>query len=252
MPAANINLGRMIAKCAACDRVFEFELPKPAPVADALELHIPRPERLQVTRQDGELHMRLRWFQASKYGFVMLFATAWMAFLINWYAMADSWIMFIFPIVHLAVGLGMIWFSLRGVFNASEVRLLADQLTSTVGPVPPRRATTFARDAVRGVFVRAMKTRPKASFDAKDAAGGFAVWITQAGQREACLLKGVPKDVALFIAQELRDALRLDAQPMPGSVEAPPSLLRPVATPIDQGALAIADDTDARGGLSEG
>jgi hypothetical protein len=79
---------------------------------------IPQPESITYEQDGRVLKIRRRWF-SLKYVPLAFFCVAWDAFLVFWYAMAlgekgAPWIMVVFPIAHVAVGLGLTYSTLAG------------------------------------------------------------------------------------------------------------------------------------------
>lgn len=254
VPAEDINLDRMIAKCAACDAVFKFELS--SPVEDALR--IPQPEALRVEREGDTVRLRHRWFEPMLHLPVLGFSVAWMAFLIGWYSMDNALLFMIFPIVHVAVGLGMLWFVARGLLNRTEIVVTPRRLTGSSGPIPPGKRTSLHREAVIGIFVREnnakyMKWVPdEKKAHAKATMRTYSIWVQLTGDREARLATMLrSKPMALFIEQELEELLGLTPQAVYGEVDVPAGLRRPIPQARTAGALAVAEVEDAQGGLSE-
>ncbi|MGK0360870.1 MAG: hypothetical protein ACI9U2_003184 [Bradymonadia bacterium] len=252
--AEDINLDRMLAKGTACDAIFKIELS--SPVADGLR--IPRPEALHVHREGDTVRLWHRWFEPVLHLPLLGSSIVWMAFLIGWYSIANSLLFMTFPLVHVAVGLGMLWFVARGLLNRTEIAVTPHLLTGSSGPIAPGKSLKFHREAVVGVFVREdnskyMKRVPDwKKAHAKATMQSYSVWVQLTGDREARLATMLrSKPMALFIEQELEDLLGLTPQAVYGEVEVPQGLRRRVRKPRVAGALAVADVEDAHGGLSE-
>lgn len=118
IPATDTNVDTGVAKCQACSEVINiFEalgLPNPAVAqtssAPRQEL-IPRPSRMVVEDLGNAMwSVHWRWFEPSLF-LLMFFCIAWDSFLVFWYTMAFThngpWIMIVFPMAHLAVGVGL-------------------------------------------------------------------------------------------------------------------------------------------------
>ena len=105
---------------------------------------VPIPDELQVETFGDELMIRWRWFSWAVL-FLIPFAIAWNAFLIGWYAMATGigadlpgpmkWVFLIFPIGHVAVGLGLVYAILTMLFNRTTVRVRHGELSVSHGPI---------------------------------------------------------------------------------------------------------------------
>lgn len=88
---------------------------------------VPRPDGVSLQRKSGRIELSWRWF-APKYIFMLFFVIAWDGFLIFWYSMAFGssgapWIMFVFPIAHVAVGIFLTYTTLAGFFNRTTIKI---------------------------------------------------------------------------------------------------------------------------------
>jgi hypothetical protein len=168
VPATDVNVERMIAKCLPCDSVFDFSsqvAPAPAegrqrrrprvglPPKMVVELDAPASATAPTYRRPegtarGAIVVRWRWFEPAKHLFMAVFCVAWDAFLVFWYGVAFTglsqsrggdggfWLMVLFPIVHVAVGVSLTYGVLTGFFNSTRVGLRGDELFVRHGPLP--------------------------------------------------------------------------------------------------------------------
>lgn len=99
----------------------------------------PRPKEVTLQKQGDRLELSWRWF-SWKYLPLVFFCVAWDSFLCFWYSMAFStsapWIMIVFPIAHVAVGVGLTYYTLAGFLNRSQVILDRNTFSITHGPLP--------------------------------------------------------------------------------------------------------------------
>ena len=136
------------------DRPAPHGRPKPA---------VPIPDSLEIEEFGDELTIRWKWFSWAVL-FLLPFAIAWNAFLIGWYAMATGFggdmpgpmqlIFLIFPIGHVAVGLGLIYAVLTMLFNRTTVRVRNGQLSVSYGPIYFPGAKTVAVDEIGQLYCK--------------------------------------------------------------------------------------------------
>jgi hypothetical protein len=133
--------------------VEQLKAPK-EPVGDVPE--VPIPERFNVTRNANELTVTWRWFRAY-HVFLLFFAIAWDAFLLFWYfgpmAGQGGLIFQIFPIAHVAVGIGLTYVVLTGFLNRTLISVRHGKLRISHGPLPWRGNRLLARSDLRQLFV---------------------------------------------------------------------------------------------------
>jgi len=87
----------------------------------------PRPNQVKIQKKNGALQLSWRWF-SLKYIPLAFFCVAWDAFLCFWYSVAlgmpnTPWIMIVFPIAHLAVGVGLTYSTLAGFLNTTTIKI---------------------------------------------------------------------------------------------------------------------------------
>ncbi|MEM9918251.1 MAG: DUF4178 domain-containing protein [Bacteroidota bacterium] len=95
--------------------------------------------RIDIQRDAYELQMSFKWFSPTAI-FLAFFCVAWDGFLIFWYAMGSQtdapWIFFVFPLIHVAVGVGLTYYTLCLFFNKTQVRVNRDQVEVLHAPIP--------------------------------------------------------------------------------------------------------------------
>ncbi|HSU65877.1 MAG TPA: hypothetical protein VLJ39_03305, partial [Tepidisphaeraceae bacterium] len=130
----DVNASTGIARCHACGQTFDTtnrgsaDMAPPPSGAQA----IPRPANMHVEHQGRRLTIHWRWFTPAAL-FMALFCVAWDSFLLFWYSMAlhdhhVPWIMVVFPIVHVAVGIGLTYATLCAFVNTTTIELSPDAL----------------------------------------------------------------------------------------------------------------------------
>jgi hypothetical protein len=122
---------------------------------------VPIPEKLQIDEFGDELTLSWRWFSPAVF-FLLPFAIAWNAFLVGWYAMAGSMpdvmpapmriIFLVFPIAHVAVGLGLIYAVVTMLLNRTTLRIRHGQLQVTHGPIYYPGGRTLAVDDIDQLY----------------------------------------------------------------------------------------------------
>src|SRR6185503_9809473 len=100
----------------------QLDAQKPDPSAAP---EVPIPERYTVSRHGDELSISWRWFKPGQHLFLLFFVIAWDAFLVNWYFGAGPGsgdiFFYVFPIAHVAAGIGLTYAVLTGFLNRTYV-----------------------------------------------------------------------------------------------------------------------------------
>lgn len=120
------------------------------------------PEKLIVHDYGHELSLTWRWFKPA--GLMLLpFCIVWNAFLIGWYWIAFSangpdgpfrFIMILFPIAHVAVGVGLLYACAVLLCNSTKVRVKDHLLTVTHGPIPAGKKQEVAVHEIDQLYVK--------------------------------------------------------------------------------------------------
>lgn len=152
------------------------------------------PEKLVVHDYGNELTISWRWFTPA--GLVLLpFCIAWNAFLIGWYTIALSSdgppggfaiIMLLFPIAHVAVGLGLLYACAVLLCNSTKVRVRQGMLTLKHGPIPAGRVQELPVDEIDQLYVKRGTNRKLSSGNQNPLS--YTLYARTKSKREIALL----------------------------------------------------------------
>ncbi len=96
-------------------------------------------EKLKIYQDDTLLLLEYKWFSPIAL-FMVFFCVVWFAFLAFWYGMAASsgapWIFFVFPLIHVSVGVGLAYYALCLLFNKTKIIVNYNQLNVLHYPIP--------------------------------------------------------------------------------------------------------------------
>jgi predicted Zn finger-like uncharacterized protein len=182
IPAEDVNIARVVAKCRSCGAVFNFEgqlaLPRATASSPIARVALPPGIDLQIsehpapapadpyragTRAAGDLTLTRRWFNAGAI-FLLLFSIVWFSFLAFWYTTAFTdgapWIVFVFPILHVGAGFMIAHKALTGLLNTTTIRVANGRLTVRHGPIPTFGDRDIALFDLRQLYT-VTKTRSK-------------------------------------------------------------------------------------------
>ena len=126
---------------------------------------MPVDKNLEVYEDYRSMGITLKWFTPIAF-FLLFFSFAWNGFLVFWYSMAflgeAPWIMVLFPVLHVAVGLYLIYYTLCLFFNKTYIDIAGDYLTVKHSPIPwwrgNRRVPT---NAIEQLYVSEKKSEGK-------------------------------------------------------------------------------------------
>jgi hypothetical protein len=171
IPVEDVNLSTGLARCRACINLLNVSTihpptPPPATAPDPRTQPIlPFSHRFHFNEFAGNLSIHWRWFNIT-YLFVAFFCVAWDSFLVFWYSMAFGnpdapWIMKVFPIGHVAVGVVLTYATLCGFLNATTLTVGHDALTVRHGPLPWSGNRTLPATAIRQLHCERSGTRSR-------------------------------------------------------------------------------------------
>ncbi len=217
IPAADVSLESGLAKCTACNAVFRF--------ADQVEgggVRRPReeialPKRFTLEDVGGDLRITRRWFSPVAY-FLVFFCLFWDGFLVVWYAIAflanGPLIMKIFPILHVAVGLGLTYFTAALFLNRTVIHVGDRAYQITHAPLPWWGQRAGNVDDIDQVYVVEALRSNKGSISRT-----YSVLARMQGGAKDTFVSGLDDfDQALFIEQEIERYLGIEDRPVPGEV----------------------------------
>lgn len=227
IPAEDMNLERMVAKCRICNTVFGVAdqlATEPAPVHRRRPF-VGLPERMKIVvderevrdadayrtkpEERGDLVITRRWFEPAKHLPGILFCVFWDGFLANWYRMLWSGStspgigFYVFPLIHVTVGLGLTYAVIAGLCNTTQVGIRGGDFFVRHGPIPWRGNRTVPAQSITQLFVEEKVSRSNDSETRKYDLSA----ILDGGERMA-LVAGLPKvEQALFLEQALEERL---------------------------------------------
>lgn len=239
--AADLHLDRGIAVCSACGGVQRLPGPvvsetqngSESSVASKPSGDVPVPARCTVEDNGQELIIRQRWFQWAMF-FLLFFAIAWDSFLVGWYWMLTSGpfggdngmpgpfklIFFVFPIAHVAVGVGLTYFVLAGFLNSTIIRVADGVLSVRHVPLPWRGNLDLPMDGIEQIYCQNKLRTNRDSDGHTTTSMQYEVYAVVNGQKQK-LLGGLHEaDQALFVEQRLERYLGIEDRTVPGEMSA--------------------------------
>lgn len=136
----DMNLDTGIVRCSYC-RALSTLPTRTAPTLEGFRTRSPvaLPPRMTCDQDGVDVIITRSWFSHAAW-FLVFFCIAWDAFLIFWYTMAFAagapWIFKIFPIAHVAVGVGLTYTVLTMFMNRTLIRAGSGQFSIRHGPLP--------------------------------------------------------------------------------------------------------------------
>lgn len=217
--AEDINIQLAIAKCGACHAVFNFAetvggLPSRKPTAN-------KPKQIELIDTGSELAIRWRWFSHAVW-FLVVFCLFWDGFLVLWYSigLAQLWgrnadfgavVMLLFPVIHLAIGVGLTYFVISTFVNRTSLLVALGQLEIKHGPLPwPGNCVINVVDIEQFFCVEKFGSR-------KSRQSSFELHVLlRSGEKKKLLSAITEEEFALFLEQTLETHLGIEDRPVAG------------------------------------
>ncbi len=218
IPADDINLQTMAAKCRSCDAVFSIvdQVPAADGWAAPARLDVPLPERFTVERPAGGLRIRWRWFSPAAI-FLAIFAVFWNGFVCAWMGIAlaaGAGAFALFGTLHALVGLLVAYGAVTMFVNSTQVEANYGTLTVRHGPLPAFGNKDLPRDSLRQLYCveRVRRTRSGSS-------ASYELQAVKADGSSVGVLKGIENaEQALYLEQELERFLGIRDEAVRGEL----------------------------------
>lgn len=185
--------------------------------ADRREAIVPKVRGVTIQNTPEGVIISRRWFH-PRYIFLAFFCVVWDVFLLFWYSMAfsmgGSGIMMLFPLLHVAFGIGLTYSTLAGFVNTSTITLNRQEIRVEHAPLPyPGNKTIPAAD-VRQVYtqeiLRQTKNGTSTSYNLSA--------VTRDGEK-LDLLKGLDSpEAGLYIEQQIERFFNIADEPVAGEM----------------------------------
>jgi len=211
--------------CLYCGNQYMFKLPARTPRSTEPAVRrkplAPRPAQVTVQKKGQSLEIRWRWFSVKYIPFAF-FCVAWDAFLCFWYSIAlgmftkhagPGLFFIIFPVAHLAVGVGMTYYTLAGFLNHSTLRVERNFFIVQHDPLIWWGEKKISINQLDQFYCQ-MKTR----MDEHHTQAYKLCALLKDGRKIEMLPDLDSPDIALFIEQQLESWLKIPDQPVAGEL----------------------------------
>jgi hypothetical protein len=173
---------------------------------------------MSVDHWGNRLVIRWRWFTAAYLG-IAVFCIAWDSFLIFWYTAAlhshGPWLMTVFPIGHVAVGVGLTYAVLCGFLNSTTMQISPDGLTIRHGPVPTFGNRQLSASQIRQPFCE--RSKASTSSSRNNSASTYQLSAMLNDGRKIKLVTGLRElGDALYLEKQIEVAMNIVPQPVAG------------------------------------
>lgn len=182
-------------------------------------LEAPRPDRVTETRDERGLVLTYRWF-SFVHLFMVAFCVFWMGFLVFWYSIALSrhagaadpmiW----FPLLHVAVGIGLTYSTIAGFVNRTEIVVGGGEVAVRHGPLPWPGGKTLPTPEITQLYREERSSTTRSGRSVR-----HELNVMTGDGRKVRLVARVPDPaMALYLEQAIERELGLADRHVPGEM----------------------------------
>lgn len=205
---ADIDIEKTIAKCGHCNHVFGF-----AHDAGSGQLKPEQiiPEGVEVLKLRSELDIRLKWQKTISSGgrsFMLLFTAIWNLILLPFVLViiaTGSWGILLFMSLHLAVGLGLMWYMASIYINQTSLSITKRKLR--IRTLPLRNPLFRSKE----IDTRDLKQLYVSKYTESTTNGvpnfAYALYAILADGETVSLLRGMNRQTQQYIEKEIEGYL---------------------------------------------
>lgn len=232
MDASDLDRRLGIVSCRHCGAIFDLtrkgerSFPEtspaaaspPAPGPEEITDRAPAalPESFDVQRGTGDrLRVRWRWFRPVAL-FLVFFCVAWDGFLVTWYSIgfaadgAVPLLFFVFPLAHVAVGVGLTYWTAAMLVNRTTVSVTHSELKVSHGPLPWFPSPRIPVNDLEQLYVERVVRHNKNTTTVR-----FKVMAVTRTHRGRQLIRGLEQlNQALWLEQEIEEVLGIRDRPV--------------------------------------
>ncbi len=177
---------------------------------------VPRPGSISLEKFSQGIRLTRRWFSPTYIG-LAIFCVFWDGFLLFWYGIAFSThapiIMVLFPVLHLAVGIGLSYSTLAGFINKTEIAVTRQDLLIQHGPLPWTGNMTLPIAGIEQLYCRRIASH---SHDHADTYCLCA--IDQYGKRYDLIKNLESPEIGFYLEQQIETWLKIEDIAVDGEV----------------------------------
>lgn len=215
VPAENINIKALVAKCSDCDNVFDWRQSQ-IDQAPKVSRNFETPEKFDVYNRGGELFIVYKWFNKSFIA-LTIFCIIWDSFMAVWFSISfftGAYEMAAFGIIHGLVGVGLTYYTIAGYINKTYVGLNYNILKIKHAPMPFWGNREIPVDTLAQLYVKRHESRGKNGTTVT-----YQLHAKFKNEKESVLLSGLDEpEKALYLEQEIEKFLRIEDKPMAGEI----------------------------------
>jgi hypothetical protein len=204
-------------KCSYCGALMVLPDAGPRPIAFQERPPLALPPGMELHRTPNGVQITRRWFTLVVL-FLIPFCIVWDGFLIAWYTTAFKigapTIAKLFPIIHLAVGIGMTYWTIASILNKTYITIERGELIITHRPLP-----WFGYRRIPGIMIDQIYAKSHVTHGKNGPRTDYQLWyVNSSGRHEKLHANNLTADQALYLEQQIELALRIKDRAITGEL----------------------------------
>ena len=216
IPADNVNITQLVAKCDKCNQLFAFDRQ-----IEQIERHRPEimlPPGIESYGMLNDLYFEVSWRNGRELPFFIIFTIFWdsIVFLFAVLAILSGQLsMLLFLSLHLAVGIGLLYYTLSLLINKTYVYVNRHSIHIEHKPLPKLFSSTRDIDSkeIKQLFVEryiSSKTNGSPNY-------AFGVEVILKNEERVKLIRGLrTEEQGRYIEQQIERFLHIKDRPVEG------------------------------------
>jgi hypothetical protein len=181
------------------------------------------PGNFSLTEGSREIVIEKKWFTLAHLG-TLVFALLWNSFTFFFYSLMMagnvSIIILLFPVLHLMVGIWLMYYAICGFFNKTVIRANQYEISVRHVPLPWNGDKLVERACIQQLYILEQTKKHRGSL-----IYSYDVQVMILDGRTVCLVKGLDTpEEALFIEKKIEQFLRIEDFPVEGEYAADSSV----------------------------
>lgn len=191
------------------------------------EPFVPTPPNVDLRRDNGNLVLIRKWWNI-KFIFLTFFVIAWDSFLFFWYSIAFggsmggpmNWLMIVFPVLHVAVGIGLTYYTIAGYLNSTIMVVGQGSLSVTHDPMWWPGNKSYQSDMIDQVYIKRDENKSTDDEGRTSTSVTYSVWLIYKNNKSVELIDNLEdKQEALYFEHILEKELRIEDKPVQGEAK---------------------------------
>jgi len=216
IPASDVDIKSKIAKCNACNNVFDFSSQVSSSGGTISRENLGIPKNVEVNYIENGMQIVRRWFSPVIIA-LTLFCCFWDGFMIVWFTIAireGQWMMAAFGSIHGIIGVCLTYFVICGYVNRTYITISYDALSVVHKPLPAPGQKTVKRSDLKQLY-----SKEKVHHGRNGTSYSYDVMAITHSEETIKILSGLSaSEQALFIEQEIEKYIGIRDEAVRGEI----------------------------------